>query len=179
MADGPGELEQRVLQLFENAIGMELRLSEDDSDYKLTFITQKLAQVSTYIEKLSDIQMQLTRIALEVTRAAQAHKKRLQAQERTLKGSDEYAQTSREQKSLWLHEQLQGLQDTADEWTSLATVVSEVRQAVSDRAQTMKRLDSDIRLQAKMYEQKLSAGAGGATSSTAYTGPKNEELDIE
>jgi hypothetical protein len=175
----PEEIEAEVEHLLDQAIAHQLGMSEHDTDYKLTYISEKLAKVSHMIEALSDIQMKLARISLKVTKQTGNAKSLLALKERQAKDSPEYRAQTREHKSVWLANQLISEQDTAVKWAGLHRVVSEVKEAVAERAQTMKRLDSDIRLHAKLYETKVAAGAAGATSPTSYTGSESPELDLQ
>lgn len=172
----PAEIETEIMALLDLATGMKVGLSEDDSDYDLNFISEKLAKISVYQERLSDIQMQLTRYTMEIRRVGSQKASLHRLKERELKGSDEYEQLSRSEKSLWLGTQLEEFREAAEEWKMLGTLVSEVKEAVGERAGTIKRLDSDIRLHTKIYEAKVAAGA---TSPTSYKGSSTEELDID
>jgi hypothetical protein len=171
----PSQINERLLKLLEDATSMEVRMSLNESAYDLNFISEKLALVSTYQERLSDIQMKLTRISLDVIQVARAHKALLALKEKEFKASDEYAETPVHQKGFWLANQLTAHQQSSEEWQSLVFVVSEVKEAVNERAGTMKRLDSDIRLHARLYEQRVAAGA---TSPATYTGKQVGEIDI-
>lgn len=84
----------------------------------------------------------------------------------------------RDRKTAWLEQELQGLREEAEQWKLFKGVVSEVRKAVEERSQTMKRLDSSLRLHAKLIEMAPPEGRG-PTSSNAYTGPKAGEVDID
>jgi len=171
----PEAIEAQLMGLLDDATAMEVRMSEDDSHYDLNFISAKLALVSTYLERLSDIQMKLTRHSLEIIRVARANKALLAMKEKELKASDEYAETPVHQKGFWLANQLQDLTQASENWQGLVFVVSEIKTVVNERAGTMKRLDSDIRLHSRLYEQKVAAGA---TSPASYTGAKVGEIEI-
>lgn len=173
----PEEVEARVLQLLDDGSSMTLGLTTEDSDYNIDFVRQKLALCSTYLERLSDISMKLTRISVEVTRAARGVSQTLKIRMNQLKATDGYREQSREQKTPWLLSATRGEQEAAERWNGLRSVVSEVKDAIGERAQTMKRLDSDLRLHSKLIELAPQEGRG-ATSPRSYTGSSASEIDI-
>jgi len=130
------------------------------------------------LETLSDLLMELTRVAIQVTPMALNTKSLLDLKEEDLKASDDYEQIQRSKKRAWVREQLGDLPADAERWMNLKRAVLEVREAVGERAQTIKRLDSDLRLHARLYEAGMAAGAQprpgfGSQGSTA------PELSIE
>lgn len=172
----PDEIESEIMSLLDDATDMKVGLSEDDSIYDLDFISEKLARISVYQERLSDIQMRLTRFTMEVRRVFSRKASIHRLKERELKGGQEYGKIPRAEKSLWLSTQLEKTREAAEEWKILGQLVSEVKEAVAERAATIKRLDSDIRLHTKIYEAKVAAGA---TSPTSFTGSSTEELTLD
>lgn len=175
MNKDPTQLESEATTLLDRALSMRLELSEDDSDYDLHFISQKLAKVGVYLERLSDIQMDLTRTAIVATRQHKTLSARVRIQEKQAKASDEYYSLPTNEKAYWLENRLTDLKEQAGTWAQLAATVSEVRNAVTERATTMKRLDSDLRLHARIYEAKVAAGA---TSPSSYKGNNTSEIDL-
>lgn len=163
------------MALMDDAMALSLGLSEDDSVYDLTFISKKLAICATYQERLSDIMMKLTMRSIEVHRVSSGQRRLLEMKERELKEGVEYAALAREEKGPWLGKNLQERRDEAERWNTLKRVVLEVKEAVSERAQMMKRLDSDLRLHSKLYEAKVAAGA---TSRRSFTGTDHSGLSI-
>lgn len=156
-------LEKHLEALFEQA-ETHVGLSEDDSVYDLHYISGKLALLSSHLETLSDIQFSLTKISLEVRRKVGALKSLLTVRERELKGGLEYIETPRDQKSVWLGNQLQELRELFEGWQFTERMVSEIREAVDDRSGILKRLDSDLRLHSKLYEAKVTHGAHSPAS---------------
>ena len=59
---------------LDKVIGMTMNLTEDDSEYGLEYIGQKLTKVAAYLEQLGDVSIQLSKISLEVTRQLSEHK---------------------------------------------------------------------------------------------------------
>lgn len=169
------EIEEEILIHLDNAMDMKLELSEEDSSYDLIYISGKLAKCSTYLERLSDIMLMLTKRSLAIIKLERAHSSLLRFKEIDLKGSDIYQNLDRFEKSLWLANQLRDERSAVEKWITLRRMVSEVKEAVGERAGTMKRLDSDVRLHSKLYEAKVAAGA---TSPTAFTGAKTDEMDL-
>jgi len=171
-------LGKAVMVLLDDAMEMTVGLSEDESVYNLMFIREKVAKCASYQEKISDVMMKLTRVSIEVQRIAAGKKLSLLNKKNTLKGSDEYKDLDRNDKTAWFQEQLIEEQDSAEEWNTLKRVVSEVKEAVSERAQTLKRIDSDLRLHTKLLEMSNEEGRG-ASSPHSYTGSASPELDID
>lgn len=177
------DVEERCNMALHETISMELGVSENEEDYSLQYIAEKLAQCSSFLEKLSNLQLSLTRMGLEVVKKTFAVKGLRRVQESTLKSSDEYVSTPRDQKSAWVTTQLSLILSVEESCTYATRMVSEVRDAVSDRMQLMKRLDSDIRLQQKILETKVVMGlasTNSASGSLAFR-PKVEpvgEMDL-
>jgi len=172
----PAEIEETILGYLEHAIEMRLELSEDDSDYDLHFITKKVAQVSAYTERLSDMMLQLTKIGIQCTRCAGDMAASMRLKTESLKASEEYGDTPRSARAEWLSNQLEGPREEAERWKQIAAAVSSIKEAVAERASTMKRLDSDLRLQSKLLEAKIAAGA---TSSNSFLGAGTSSIDID
>lgn len=169
-------LAAQAMEVFEQAASMKLGLSEDESAYDLTFIRSKLAICSTYQERLSDMMMKLSRISIETTRILQSNKAHHSLKEKRLKATEDYRKTHVTEKGAWLADQLRDEEESILSWQQLHSLVSEVKEAVAERASTMKRLDSDLRLHSKLYEAGVAAGA---TAPTSFTGSSTAELDIE
>lgn len=171
----PEGIEQYIEGALDDALAMELGLSEDDSDYDLHFITQKLAKVSTYQERLSDIMLRLTKIGLEVSRVASTKASGLNVRTGSLKSSQAYLDQPRASRSEWLSNQLESARVDAEKWTILRSAVSSVKDAVAERASTMKRLDSDLRLQTRLLEARVAAGA---SSPYSFPGGNGDEVEL-
>lgn len=167
--------EGRVMSILEKTMGMTIGMSEDDSLYTIDFLSQKLAKTSKIQEDLSDYMLELTKIAIEVKRMASGLKAKSVLREKELKASDDYRNESRESKAFWLANQLQPVRDECESWVGLNEMVSEVRSAVSERLGTVKRLDSDLRLHAKIYESKKDLGTNPQTPRSPGT---QSDLDI-
>lgn len=153
------ELREVLIQTLDQASSLELRLSEDDSAYGLTYIGQKLAKCASYLEQLGDISMSLTRISLEVTRQVSELGSRMKSKERQLRSDPAYVNGSRDEKTPWLQGKLEVFRIELEEWELTRSYLSEIRDVVNERIQLFKRLDSDIRLQHKLLEAKVLAGA--------------------
>jgi hypothetical protein len=173
MTATPEKLEHDALELLDHALAMKLGLSEDDSD--LHFIGEKLAKVGVFQERLSDIQIELTKTAIEATRVHRGLSTSIRLKEKQAKASDHYANLPLNEKGFWLENQHADLKEQASRWNQLSSVVSEIRNAVTERTTTMKRLDSDLRLHARIYEAKVAAGA---TSPSSYKGNNTKEIDL-
>lgn len=140
---------------------MDLNLSEDDSLYDLNFIAEKLARCSTYMERLSGIEMKLTKISIVVLTQYSVNKNEFKRREQEIRTSDEYREMDRGEKAAWLSNRLAEVGKLSNRWSLTQQVVSEIKGAVSGKVSMMKRLDSDLRLHSKIYEAKVAAGAAG------------------
>lgn len=165
-------LEEQMMGFLADAMGMQLALSTDEELYGLGYITKKLVLCSTFVERLSDLEMKLVQIKLAVTKQLQAYRGLLALAEDFNRATDEYGSISRDQKNHWLSEKVKSERLAMEDWSYLNVVVSEVREAVVGRLQNMKRLDSDIRLHQKLLELRVGSGA---TSPNSYTGSKSTE----
>jgi len=168
---------EKLNSYLEDAINMRIGFDKDeDADIDLTFLTSKLKKATIFIERLSDISLQLTKIGMEVNRRDREFVARLTRREKEIRASSEYAGQPNAEKGLWMANQLQPLKDETAEWRDLKEMVSEIKEAVNERAGTLKRLDSDIRLHARLYEELVKAG--GAASPTSFTGNSTQEVDL-
>lgn len=169
------EVEAQLLSYLDDAATLQVGMAEDDSQYTLNFISEKLALASLYQERLGDLGMKIARLSIEVRRASGAAQSLLKLKHRQFKGSVDYQDLPRDEKSLWLEDQLSDYQEDHEGWKLLQSMVSEVKEAVADQANVVKRIDSDLRLHSKLYEQKVAAGA---TSPDSYTGNNTDEIEI-
>ena len=152
-----------------------LDLSPDSEEYDLHYISKKLAACTHHQEQLSTLLLNLTRVNLAVTNMNRGASTALELKSRQLKDSEDYKCLPRDEKSTWLAGQLQNLREEADAWIDLRKAVSEVREAVAERASTMKRLDSDLRLHSKLYETKVSQGA---IPRPTYSANPDDDIDL-
>ena len=166
------------MALLDDAMDMKLGLSEDDSDYNIFFIREKVTKCATYQERISDVMMRLTRVSIEVQKVAHGKKLALTFETNEVRDGLEYKELPQNEKTGWLQNKLKEATDVAESWNTLKRVVSEVKEAVSERASTLKRLDSDLRLHTKLLEMSNEEGRG-ASSPTGFTGSKTAVLDID
>jgi hypothetical protein len=171
------QLEEHLMQMFDDALGMEVKLSDSpEIEYDLNYISEKLKRISVFQERLSDIQMKITKITLEVTQQLRAKRSLITLHQKEYRASTEYRNMPVADKTLWLANQLQEETEDVERWELLSKMVSEIKEAVGDRAGTIKRLDSDIRLHSKLYEARVHAGA---TSPHSFTGNSTRNVDID
>lgn len=168
-------LKSEALTLLDEALAMKMGLTEDDSDYTLSFIGEKLALCSRYSERLSDISILLTQMAIGVNSKLADTKSLVKLTEAEKKSSKDYKELPREEKTAWLVLQLQACTKEHEEWNDCARTLASVKEAVTDRVQTMRRLDSDLRLQHKLLEAKVEQGA---MPSPGRRGDPAEEVDL-
>lgn len=182
------EIRDLCMVEMDKAISIELRLSEDDSQYNLQYIGDKLTKCSSYMETLSDISMALARISLEVTRQSSEKKSLLTSKERTFKCDPKYLLGDRDTKTGWLQGKVEVFRIEYEDWDLTHSFLVEIRGAVNDRIQLFKRLDSDIRLQHKLLETKILSGAMGSNPGIGNQGSNRfsigsnvgaDELDLD
>lgn len=158
------------MDVLDLALSMRLGLTADDAAYDVPFISQKIAVCSKFQEDLADAMARLARINIEVHRVEASLRGLLPLKELQFKGTSQYEQMDRDKKSLWLTTTLEPDRLELERWNGLKRAVSEVQRAVNEKAQTMKRLDSDLRLQAKLFETRYGAGATSPVRPTASAG---------
>lgn len=179
----PSEIRELAMGHFDKAALLELRLSEDESVYGLTYIGEKLAKTASYLEQLGDISMQLARVSLEVARQVSELSSLMKSKERTFRMDPSYVNGDRNDKGNWLQGKLEVFRIELEDWELAHSYLVEIRGAVNDRIQLFKRLDSDIRLQHKLLEAKLAVGAmgqgGAGTGFPPTQGAGISELEID
>lgn len=151
--------DDRLKEILDGAMEFHLDLSEDEAIYDIVYISKKLAQLSTFQEKLRGLTMELTHLAIRVHRRYFAEKSLFELIERKYKYSPEYRNLPRDEKKGWLFEQIAEQEATTESWRVLKMVLEEVRIAVTNQIGTMNRLNSDLRLHAKLYDIKVALGA--------------------
>ena len=164
-----------ALRLLDQATAMKLRLRAGDVDYDINFIQTKLGVAGVYMERLSDIQMKLTRMSIDTHKMIERAKFACHQRDAQLKLSTSYQTLKRTEKGPWLQQQLVRERGELDSWISLSRALTQVCEAVTARAQTMNRIDSQLRTHAKLFEHGVRAGA---TSATAYTGADLDRIDV-
>jgi hypothetical protein len=158
------DVEKELNDYLDVALACEVKLGDDDSAYDLKFIGQKLHLCSTFTEKLSECTINLTRLSIMVNQVATAKRGLSQVRGGRLRASKEYSDLPRAERAEWLANQLEDDQLEAERWVQLKSAVSHVKEAVADRAQSVKRIDSDLRLQSKLLEVGIAHGASNPNS---------------
>lgn len=173
--------EEVVMGYLHQLMEMKLDLSSEEGDYDIRYIGAKLAMCSSLLEKMGDIQLKLTKISLEVTKVWAGLDVSLRLMEERLKASDTYQEQPRETKALWLSSSMDSSRDVLVRFTYLRKVVSEVRGALAEKIQMVKRLDSDIRLQQKLLEVQTVRSSAGNVAGQLVFKPKQVigELDLD
>lgn len=154
------QIRKQAEDCLNRAIELRLDLSADEVMYQYDYITDKLAKVASMQETLSDMSLGLTNLSLMVTQKASNLRGLNQLKEAQFKASEEYQALARDKRKGWIDVQLEVLRDEERDWTLTRVFLTEIRKAVDDRIQTMRRLDSDLRLQEKVLEAKIRSGAG-------------------
>lgn len=155
-------LRVRAEGYLDSAMEFSLDLSADDSVYGLVYIGEKLAKCTSYLERLGDISINLSKISLEVTRQVSEHRSLVNVKERQFRDDPNYKNGDRATKGSWLTGKLEVYRIELEDWELTLSYLREIREAVNDRIQLFKRLDSDIRLHHKLVEAKIGVGATGS-----------------
>ena len=171
-------VEKVVMRMLQDAQDMELSLSEQDSDYGIEYISQKLAMCSVFTERLASLDIKLVRIQLYVTTSFNKKKWYVTCRESELKSLKEYQDLSRDTKTPWIFSKMRSDMDELEAWKHTSLVVSTVRDVILSRIQVLKRLDSDIRLHQKLLDIKVAAGLVVPKTFTGSKGTAVGELDI-
>lgn len=171
----PDKIEQECLGLLDQAMSMEVGLDNGEADYDLNFIASKLKAVTIFMERLSDIQIMLTKYTIVVRQQASNCETIHKIAKEQLHVKPEFRNIPAVDRVVLEREQLGETLTTWERWRDVAATLTLVNNAVSDRAGTIKRLDSDLRLHSKLYEQRV---AQGATSPHSFKGASIEEIDV-
>lgn len=180
-------LRDKAVSIMEQAMDLSVGLTEDDSVYGLVYIGEKLTKCSAYMEQLGDMSINLARMSLDVTRQLSVTKSLMLTKERQFRADPMYVNGERNEKTGWLQGKLEVWRIELEDWELTHAYLVEIRGAVNDRIQLIKRLDSDIRLQHKLIEAKIASGAGGNLPGTGNQGSNGfpgskqgvDELDID
>ena len=146
------DVQKYLYGLILKALDLEVRLEEDEAVYDLHYIARKLAQVSSYSEQLSDLCLQLTRYNLQVIQCTKSARLLIKTWQARLANSDAYHQVPSGGKTAWMTMQLEPYNRLLGAWEVVEKSVHEVKTALADRAQMLKRLDSDLRLHQRIVE---------------------------
>jgi len=145
------KIEETILKWLDQVLATELKLSAADSDYDLDYLTQKTAQCAVALEKIANIQAKLTRVFLAIVKIS--HQTTVKYKLFSLQVGRDGIPLSKVQE-----DHLAKLFDEKGIWEYLTKVARETGKAASDRQQLMRKLDSSLRLQQKLYESKVAAG---------------------
>lgn len=163
MADmpSPEEIQGMALELMESGDALVLQLTGKDSDFTLDFLQEKLVRCSAFQERLAEIISHLTRYAIPVLQVCDGTELQVQVRELELTEEPAYkALKNATDRNRWLKGTLAKdpvyIEHRA--WRLTRSILTEAKQVVSRRAETMKRLDADIRLHEKILEAKVGLG---------------------
>ena len=154
------QVEASALEIMAAAGELTIGLSESEEDYDLPYLAAQLAKCSSYGERLADMLAYLTKAKIQVLRELDRATNALEiaAAEDEINYMDfKPASVRAAHIRLAIREQV----DDKRGWKSADTVLREVREDVSRRAEMVRRLDSDLRLHQKIIEAKITAGAMG------------------
>lgn len=157
----PWETEQlALLATLEEVMSVKPDLASDEALYTLQYLRTKLVFLSTLQEELSDKTLALTKRHLAILQRSKDAAGLAELKEATLKDSEQYKGMARGDKTVWLDQQLAVCREEDAAWKHTLTVSDEVREAVAERTQTVKRLDSALRLHQKMLDEGGFHGTG-------------------
>lgn len=152
-------VEAQAVEILERASELVLGLSVDESDYDLDYLTERLAKCSSYQERLVEMATRLTLLEIPVLRVISSEEVEVDAYAAELMESETYRGLAASERARWVKGKIAGRRRAYSAWKSTKQALYEVKKAVSRRVETMRRLDSDLRLHAGILEAKLGHGA--------------------
>lgn len=165
----PEQVQDEAVGLMAAAAELAIGLSENEDDYDLPYIARQLAKCSAYAERAGEM---LSRLAVLKVRTLQARDKAqnqlaVRRDELEEEAEHEWKQsrtarpTSAAGRARELNRSLNASEEAAElrGWELAHKVLREVREEVGRRAETIKRMDSDLRLHQRVIEAKVFSGA--------------------
>jgi len=166
-------IQERLLSILDGVLAKKVDLAQEENAYDISYLRTKLVTLSTMQESLSDTSLQLTQQHLNVLQASTNAAALRRLREATLKESQQYVDLPRGEKTAWLEKEMAVYRDKDEAWRQTLVVSDEVRNAVAERTQTMKRLDSALRLHQKLLED----GVRGIGAFGSPLIPPGKDLD--
>lgn len=173
----PEECQDSCMALLDELEKYTVGLSPDDSVYTLNYIAEKLALVGAFQEQIGEQSIKLSRLQIFSKTSLEHARGKFRTKERLMKGSAEYIEEPRESKTNWLERQLLKEREELELWSSVFIVVSEVKEAIADRQNTLRRIDSDLRLHTSLLEQRVRQGSLPTPSLKGESGGGDIDLD--
>jgi hypothetical protein len=149
----------RLMDLMRQIATFRIEISSEVEHYDLLYIAERSARCASEMESLSNINCEIAIIGAESTVRMHELQTLRRLTEMEKKGSQEYQDLARDEKTLWLNNQLSALDEKIADLKLLSSLVSQTSALLAERSGTVKRLDSTLRLQAKLHEAKTNQGA--------------------
>lgn len=164
----PEQIQTEAVELMSAASELTIGLSQNEEAYDLPYIAKQLSKCSTYGERLADMMARLAQLRVstmqQVDRAANLLEQAKAEREISPEGQGFKPASAR---LSWVRIQTAPETDTWKTWKTTEMVVREAKEDVGRRAETVKRLDSDLRLHQRIIEAKITAGAMGQPDLTS------------
>lgn len=160
------EVQQYLNQILARATAVQLKFSENDAEYTLEYIASALGRTVKATEDLSDMLMDLTRVELQVIEEADRLQHVYELKEAAERDTDAYMNYDRGRRTAWLKLKIQSYEQTANDWAALVKAFTLIKRQVVSRAATVKRIESAVRLHARIFD--LAASGHGSSVKPGY-----------
>lgn len=164
-----------AVDALEEASSIKIDISAEGAAYHRQYISDKVAKISSSLERLNELLMNLTKVSLQARRIQQHYAEIVKFKKINAKVSAEYAECPRDYREKLLSDLLAGDEKELDIWESLYYYITEVKTAIADKAATIRRIDSDLRLQQKLLEV---SSDEVPMKTAAFRGLATEEIDL-
>lgn len=154
----PDEVTAEAVALMEKSATLVLGLSEQEADYDLSYLQGKLAKCSAFQERLAEMVTRITQLQVPVLQMRDAAEAQVEAAEAEVidAGLKDVPASLRVR---YVKGKTAEPRSVFQQWSTTAEVLRAAKRAIEQRADTMKRLDSDIRLHERILEAKIGVGA--------------------
>lgn len=148
-----------LTNILYGVLKMEVGVSGEAEDYTLDYIAQKLARTTQFMERLSYISTSLAQQGIRVVEGVKGAKALLKLKTSEFMECGSYRDhKNKGQGKIWLEAQLAPFHVEASRWETLEKAINQVTNAVAEKTQTLRRIDSALRLQEKILEHKKTSG---------------------
>jgi hypothetical protein len=158
----------KLRELFSEVGCMEIDLSDDTSFYTADYIREKLARVSSLCERIADIQCEIIPLKLLSRAAFETLKVDLTYEKAKFKASEEYEIISRDKREFWLVGKVSTISKLYNEWYDTVSEAKIVIDAIKEKGSAYKRIDSDLRLHAKILSSTVISSPSGTTENLTF-----------
>jgi len=150
--------ETRLLELLEEAASFVVDLPLQEEAYDTSLIVTKLAACAVYMEKLSGYQLEVSIALMSIGKLVRNSKAKLRKQEMDTKDSQAYKQQDRSEKTVYLEKTVEPFRDELEQHETMRLLLAEAKEGLTEKMNSLRRIDSSLRLQSKLLEEKISLG---------------------